>query len=146
MSVQALSWALREAPVRSKGDLLVLIVLADAAHADGDGAYPSVKLIAEYARMSVRGVHKSLRNLEAAGLIRGTRRPGRVTTYRLDLTRANRAGVQTEQGCTTDTGVCTERPKGVHSVHPNRKEPSRTGGRAQARATTVHPLDEGIIG
>lgn len=124
MSVRALSWALRESPVEHKGDLLVLIVLADHAHDDGDGAYPSVATIARLGRMSPRGVHKSLRSLEAAGLIHGSPRPGRPTVYRLDLTPATGAGVQTVQGCTEFTGVCTNEPKPLHSVHPNRKEPS----------------------
>jgi hypothetical protein len=123
MSVRVLGWALREAPVTSKTDLLVLIVLADHAHDDGSGAYPSVATIAKLARMSPRGVHVALRNLEATALIRGSRKPGRATEYCI-LTSASCAGVQGVQGCKACTGVCKTRPKGVQGLHPNRKEPS----------------------
>lgn len=142
MSVRALSWALRESPVETKSDLLVLIVLADHAHDDGDGAYPSVATISKLARMSPRGVHKSLRSLEAAGLIHGAPRPGRPTTYRLHLASATGAGVQTVQGCTQRTGVCTTRPKPLHTVHPNRKEPSSN----RQESTDFSKYDEQVIG
>jgi len=146
MSVRALSWALHEAPVTNKADLLVLIALCDHAHDDGDGAYPSISRIAKIARLSTRGTHKALRSLEAANLIRGTRRPGRPTVYRVALTPASGAGVQTVQGCTADTGVCTSRPKPLHAVHPNRKEPSLTGEGAQARTTDFSEYDKAVIG
>ena len=35
MSVRLMSWAFHEAPTTRKGDLLVLLVLADHAHDDG---------------------------------------------------------------------------------------------------------------
>jgi hypothetical protein len=64
-----MSWAFHEAPTTRKGDLLVLLVLADHAHDDGGGAYPSVRTIADLARMSERGVQTALGHLRAAGII-----------------------------------------------------------------------------
>ena len=69
MSVRLMSWAFHEAPTTRKGDLLVLLVLADHAHDDGGGAYPSVRTIADLARMSERGVQTALGHLRDAGII-----------------------------------------------------------------------------
>jgi pyocin large subunit-like protein len=79
-----MSWAFREAPTTRKGDLLVLLVLADHAHDDGGGAYPSVATIARLARMTDRGVQKALTHLRDAGLIAAEgRTPSGTTIYRL---------------------------------------------------------------
>jgi DNA-binding transcriptional ArsR family regulator len=86
VSVRALSWALREAPVESKVELLVLIVLCDHAHDDGNGAYPSVATIARMARASESGVDVALKSLRRAGLIEAKPRPGRTTIYRVVMT------------------------------------------------------------
>jgi DNA-binding MarR family transcriptional regulator len=144
MSVRALSWALREAPVDAKGDLLVLIVLADHAHDDGDGAYPSVKTIARFARLTPRGVQKALRSLEATGLIKATRRTGKTTLYRIELTPRTEGGVNSLRPELRDAGGRTERPKPPNPVRPNRKEPSRTVRGAQARDLSKY--DAGVIG
>jgi hypothetical protein len=148
MSVRVLSWALREAPVVAKGDLLALIVLADHAHDDGDGAYPSVETIAMLARLSLRGAQNALRNLEAAGVIRATHRPGKTTLYRINVTPAAIAGVQPLRPATSDADPRNQRRKPPQPLHPNRKEPSRTvKGRAQARETTdFSQYDDGVIG
>lgn len=143
MSVRVLSWALREAPVEAKGDLLALIVLADHAHDDGDGAYPSVETIARLSRLSLRGAQKALRNLEAAGLISARVRPGTTTLYRVLITPAAVAGVHPLRPATSDADPRNQRSKGVHPVRPNRKEPSRTVRSAQARDTTR--FDRGVI-
>ncbi len=127
MSVDALGWALREAPVNAKGDLLVLIVLADHAHPDGSHAFPSVPTIARLARMSPRGAQNALRNLERAGLIRATPRVGRTTEYRLAVTPADAAGVQTVRPAASDRGGRTQRPKPPQPVRPNRKNRHLTG-------------------
>jgi hypothetical protein len=147
MSVRALSWALREAPVDMRGDLLVLIVRADHAHDDGGGAYPSVKTIATLARLSVRGAQNALRDLEAAGLIRGKRRAGKTTLYSLLMTPAEVAEVQPLRGARSDAKGRKQRRKPPQSLRPNRKEPSRTvRGRAHARHTTdFSKYDQGVI-
>lgn len=80
---------------------LVLIALAERAHADGSDAYPSVKTLARYAQCSERTVQRVLRALVADGVVvvqeahdRGHHRP---TTYAIDLQRlaALRSGRQT---------------------------------------------------
>lgn len=70
MSIQALVWALKEAPVTDPVSHLVLLVLADTAHDDGTNARPSQTTIARIARVSVRTVGYKLKLLEEQGLIR----------------------------------------------------------------------------
>lgn len=86
MSIEAVAWALNDAPVKDASALLVLIGLANHAARDGKGSYPSRETLATYARCSVRTVAVKLRVLEEAGVIvrgdqahvahlRGDRRP-----------------------------------------------------------------------
>lgn len=70
MSIKAVTWALKDAPVPDPLSHLVLIGLADHTDDDGRGAWPSVRKLAEYARCSERTVHARLRVLEEHGLIR----------------------------------------------------------------------------
>ncbi|MFT4288143.1 helix-turn-helix domain-containing protein [Nocardioides sp.] len=70
MSLEAMVWALKSAPVNDDPlALLVLIGLADHAGADGCGAWPSKATLADYARCSSKTVQNKLRVLEAAGVI-----------------------------------------------------------------------------
>lgn len=66
MSVQATSavWDHSEA---KNGARLVLLVIADHAHADGTGCYTSVSTMANQARLSLRGTQEAVRQLEAMG-------------------------------------------------------------------------------
>jgi len=74
------------------GNRLVLIVLADHAHNDGSNCFPSVKTIAEEARMSERNVRYALRELEEHGSIRSTGRTSKgMKVYEI-------VGVQILQG------------------------------------------------
>lgn len=70
MSIKAVTWALKDAPVPDPLSQLVLIGLADHTDDEGRGAWPSVRKLAEYARCSERTVHARLRVLEDHGLIR----------------------------------------------------------------------------
>lgn len=56
------------API-GKGDLLVLLRIADAAGDDHRMMWESVKTLAKRTRMSERGVYNSLRNLESQNII-----------------------------------------------------------------------------
>jgi hypothetical protein len=47
--------------------LLLLLAIADHAHDDGGGAYPSIETLSQKIRMSVRQTQRALRVLEAAG-------------------------------------------------------------------------------
>jgi hypothetical protein len=81
-----MSWALREAPIDNPTELLVLLVICDHAHDDGRGAYPSLATIARMSRLTRRGAQLALRRLERGGHISSTRRGGRATVYRVNLT------------------------------------------------------------
>jgi hypothetical protein len=70
VSVEAISWALNDAPNVPPACLAVLVGLANHAHANGRGAYPSQERLAHYARKSVRAVRNDLAQLERLGLIR----------------------------------------------------------------------------
>lgn len=51
-------------------------------------AYPALPTVAELCALSLRCVRTSMRRLEALGLLKGQRRPGRATLYRLTLPTA----------------------------------------------------------
>lgn len=74
MSIEAINWALRYAPIpddrRDSSSLaVVLIGLANHADADGRNAFPSLTTLARYTRLSERSVRYALRHLEHLGLI-----------------------------------------------------------------------------
>lgn len=68
MSVIITAEVWQYAPV-GNGDLLVLLRIADAAGDDHRMMWESVKTLAKRTRMSERGVHNCLRNLEKRGII-----------------------------------------------------------------------------
>jgi hypothetical protein len=70
MSVEAISWALNDAPDIPPQCMAVLIGLANHAHANGRAAYPSQERLAHYARKSVRSVQRDLDVLLGLGVIR----------------------------------------------------------------------------
>ncbi len=93
MSIRVLAWALRDAPVTNRTDLLVLIAIADHAHDDGGGAYPSVGTLAGMARCSARSVETALTRLKASGVLAVEERAGKTSVYRVLITPAGAAGV-----------------------------------------------------
>lgn len=71
MSLQALTWVIYEVGADIKySDFRVLLILADMANQQGNGAYPSRSTIGRLTGYSVRTVSYALKNLESAGLIR----------------------------------------------------------------------------
>lgn len=70
MSMQAMVWALEQAPDVPAQALGVLMGLANHADEQGRGAYAGQELLAEYARKSDRQARTDLGRLEDAGLIR----------------------------------------------------------------------------
>ena len=114
-------WALRDAPVTDPAAKVVLIGLANHAHADGTVAFPRISVLAAYCRCSERTVQRKLSDLLAAGVIRRgdqgyvahLRPDRRPVVYDLDmpsrgdnLTPREPSGVtaQAERG---DTGVAS---------------------------------------
>ncbi|MFI1914545.1 helix-turn-helix domain-containing protein [Nocardia sp. NPDC020380] len=75
MSVEAMAWALIGAPDVGGREQVVLIGLANHAHADGTFSYPSHATLAAYARCDKRTVRRAIASLETKGLIeRGDQR------------------------------------------------------------------------
>lgn len=75
MGVEAISWALTEAPIpRDRRDAsslaIVLVGLANHAGPDGRNAFPAIATLSTYTRLSPRSVQYALRALEELGLIR----------------------------------------------------------------------------
>ena len=90
MSVRAVAWALRNAPVTGRSrhfDVLVLVAICEHAHDDGGGAYPNEATIAKLVRGTERGVRNSIARLEAAGILAVERRQGRVNVYTVLMTQ-----------------------------------------------------------
>lgn len=113
MSVEAMAWAFG-APIGGNAKV-VLLGLANHAHADGSRAFPGVSRLAGYACVSERTVQRALRQLEEAGLVSVMGVSGAGTTvYQLALG----GGDNLAPGDTGDG-------EGVTSVSPEpSKEPS----------------------
>lgn len=73
MSLEAMKWAMKEAPLQANAaqarNRLVLIALADRYNNDTQVAWPSIATIADDLNMSRNTVQKALDALEQAGLI-----------------------------------------------------------------------------
>ncbi len=69
MSVEAMNWAMYEAPVASPIDRLVLLVFADKAHHDGTDTWPSVSKVADITGYDRATVTRSIARLRKAGLL-----------------------------------------------------------------------------
>lgn len=88
MSIEAVSWALSEAPNVPPSCVAVLVGLANHADAHGRGAWPSQATLARYARKSERAVRADLAQLEALGLIvRAPRGSRRTIVWNLTMAR-----------------------------------------------------------
>ena len=90
MSIASILWALDTAQLNNPTEVSVLLVLADAAWEDGTNACPAIATVARRARVSSRTVHRTLRELEARGVIRRgdqsvARRYGRSAPIVYDL-------------------------------------------------------------
>ncbi|WP_419650474.1 helix-turn-helix transcriptional regulator, partial [Thiolapillus sp.] len=80
MSILARDWAYRQA-LRAP-EKPVLVALAEHVGGAGRECWPSLALMTGYSERTVR---RALRALEAAGLVRIERRPGRPALYSLNL-------------------------------------------------------------
>lgn len=129
MSWEATTWALTEAPTEVTAEVMVLVGLANHAHADGRNAWISNARLADYVRCSVRSVQTHLASLEAKGIIRrGDQEaiPSRIPANRrpvvwdlaMELTRS---GVQNlhpkmSRGAESDAQGCKKPGSGVKPV------------------------------
>jgi len=143
MSIEALVWALNDAPCSSPTQKLVLIALANHARPDGTSAFPAVATIARYTLLSERSIRTHLDTLQAEGLIvpcdpsivaayisRPDRRP-QGWTLRMDR-GVQRVQVARERGA-------NDAPNGVQEV-PQRGagDSERGAGGAPEPYITVH--------
>jgi hypothetical protein len=105
VSIRVLSWVFDHATVEHRGDLLVLLVLADHAHDDGSNAFPSVETIARKARLSERGARYALRTLEESGAITPTgKTKNGVVVYSISLGAEATAPAATAPGSEKQLG------------------------------------------
>lgn len=111
----------------------VCLCLADFAHDDGSGAYPSLTTIEKRTGLSRRVIPKLIHELEAGGYVTAHRSPGRATQYVVHPTRERRAlaalgNEATEVGNamppTREPDVATREPRSPEPPEPPR-EPSQ---------------------
>lgn len=149
MSIQALQWAMYDAPTNHMpaGAFRVLLVLADHAHNDGTCAFPKPASIAERIGVSLRTVRRHLAMLRDAGLIiEGDQRhvdhlPGnyRPTVYDLALWIRGDSNVTpadvTPTVTPTSPGVTETAPRGDRTDRPG----VTPAGRHRNRNRTKEP-------
>lgn len=99
MSVRVMSWIFQHSDARL-GDRLTLLAIADNADDHGTHAWPSIKALAEKARMSPRAIQYSIGRLSEAGSIRVNLHggPNRANSYEVLMDDANIASRKTQQG------------------------------------------------
>lgn len=140
MSLDAMVWALKRAPVTDPLAHLVLIGLADHADPQGREARPSQKRLAEYVNVTDRTIRTKLRMLEDQGLIRpgddrlvahlrADRRP-LVWDLCMDVTKAT-SRAEADSGRNSDVTT-------AGSTVQTRPEAGRTHDRNTASDRTVH--------
>ncbi|HXG85513.1 MAG TPA: helix-turn-helix domain-containing protein [Pyrinomonadaceae bacterium] len=85
MSVQAQSWVIKNS--KHKGSaLLVMLMIANHAHADGSNAFPSVQTLAAECRMSERQIIRLIAELEKSGELLIEKSRGRIAhTYAINM-------------------------------------------------------------
>lgn len=122
MSVQAISWALKQTIVERPTARHVLLCLANYAGESGKNAFPSVARLVTETGLSERSVRDNLRELEEIGAIRKgnqaittafiDRADRRPVVYDIALERGAPAAARSETGCTKPTNgghLTTER-------------------------------------
>ena len=79
-----------EHSVHKGGPLLLLLAIADHAHDDGDGAYPSIQTLAHKTRLSERHTTRLLQELAGSGelVIREKEGPRGVNVYRVTFSQS----------------------------------------------------------
>lgn len=132
MSVVVSTWVWQHSEVEQRGDLLVLLALADHAQDDGTKAYPSVATLAQKARLSRRGVQLALRRLETQGaIVQAGSGPRGCVSYSIPMGAATSPSL----GAVTSPGELTSRANSV----PQGGEVSDTKG---ANRTSPEPSIE----
>ena len=86
MSIKVMNWVWGSSAQKGSA-LLLLLAVADHAHDDGAGAYPSIQTLAAKSRLTPRAVQGILNRLEAAGELIIQRRTGphQVNVYTVPM-------------------------------------------------------------
>jgi hypothetical protein len=127
-----MSWVIETS--RHKGSsFVVLLMTASHAHADGTGAWPSVRTLAREARISERQARNCLRRLERSGELKTDEGagPGGTNLYSLPLMAVEKGEVV---GKRLPPGVGQFEAKKVSQIAP---EPSLT---VQSQIQNLRPL------
>ena len=109
MAINVCTWVWANSPHKGS-NLLLLLAIADNAHDDGGGAYPSIKTLSQKTRMSERTVHYALKTLEQSGAIQTAFQagPNGVNVYTVQMETegggAKFAPVQSLQGAKHNKG------------------------------------------
>jgi hypothetical protein len=150
MSLRAISWAM-EVACPSPAAKLVLLVLCDAHNGHTGDCYPSLNRIIASTGLSEAGVKKSIRAMEAIGMLKreveldGSGRT-RGVRYILDIGgRGHTVTPPCDEGegahSNPSEGAHSNPPRG-HTVTPHREPERRTGKELEKTRTKAKPADE----
>ena len=139
MSILARDWAYSQALAAPAK--FVLVALAEHVSGEGRACWHSVSRQARMTGYAERSVRRALRALEAAGLVRIERRPGRPALYSLNLstTPARESGVSARSPW-TESPPTPDRESGDPglSVRRTEKNRKRTGTHTQPNPEIYH--------
>lgn len=125
MSIRVMSWVWDRGPARGS-ELLVLLALADFANDDGE-CWPSMRRIAEKARMTERGAQKIARRLVDDGFLEINTGGGRHGCNRYLIITSERANpVHPPNDVHPRTTEQKPRTAKQETPNPRSPEPSRT--------------------
>ena len=99
MSLKVMNWVWANSTEQGTG-LLLLLAIADTAHDDGKGSYPSIETLAQKSRVSQRAVQYQLRRLEESRTI--------IIEYHEGPHGANLYSVIMSRGANVAPGVQTD--------------------------------------
>jgi hypothetical protein len=131
VSIKVMSWVWDNSP-HSGGALVVLLAIADFAHEDGSGAFPSVETLAAKARLSKRQTQTILKELNESGELLvahgGGRRKSNTYTVVMENKGAVSAPFSTKGAVEDDSQRQMLHKKGeadsAETVMPTSPEPS----------------------
>jgi len=127
--------------------LLTLLMIANHAHADGTGAYPSIATLAKETRLSERGVQYCIDKLKESGelLVFPDEGPRGCNLYQIPMTQTLR---QSKKGMTQDLERMTQKmpPRDAIAIAPESKnhplEPSAPSAPSSSHAEKLELLKE----
>ena len=146
MAALLIGQVLERWPVRDPLQMLIAVILADAADPDGSNVYPSVGRVAKMARCSVRSVQYTLREFVTMGFIvleqpGGGR--GRTARYRID-----RIWLESQRSALLPSIDMGAVPAGnfqtVHAASESAQDPCKKA--AKSPQQLVHPTQQPLPG